>query len=591
MKIICLVKQVPRTDAIEFDQETKSLKREGVPLLLNPFDGYAVAEAARLSESVGGEVVAITMGPPQAEEALRECLSLGADRAIHLSDRIFALADTIGTSRTLAMAIEKEGGVDLVLCGRKTLDAETWQVPPEVAAFLGWAQATNVLGLELRDGRLLVRRDTNEGEELREVQLPAVCSISHTSAERRSGPDDGEIVVWTAADLAPDVRPNDKRFGQTGSPTRVLAVRDVTPERAQEVIATPAEAAARILDLVAQRSKTSSPWEKPARLGEQPGASFDCWTLVEPVEGRASRTSLELLGKGRELAGKLGGRNIALVVGHGVTEAVREAGRFGAEAVYVFDDASLKDGDTEAWVAVLRHVLERERPHVLLIPATPRGRDVGPRVAGELGLGMTADCVDLGIDRGGRLIQHKPAYGGNIVSVIMGSTTPQLATVRPRMFEPVEPRESPQTEIHQLRVETRPEPRTRLVEREGDGRPGYVLDETDVVVGVGKGVGEEVGEIEELVGPLHAAVGGDRAAWEAGLVPAARHIGLLGRAVAPRLYLAIETSDDFEHTTGTVKAGVVATLGGNGDAPADVLVPGPWRETLTPLVEALSSRR
>ncbi len=137
MKIVCLVKQVPRADSIEFDPETKSLKREGVPLLLNPFDVAAVAHAVALKERTGAEVIALTMGPPQAEEALRTCLALGADRCIHLSDRVFALADTIGTSRTLALAIAKAGGVDLVLCGRKTTDSETWQVPPETAAFLG----------------------------------------------------------------------------------------------------------------------------------------------------------------------------------------------------------------------------------------------------------------------------------------------------------------------------------------------------------------------------------------------------------------------------------------------------------------------
>src|SRR3954467_6106688 len=103
MKAICLVKQVPRLGAIEFDEETKSLKREGVPLELNPFDRYAVQYGA---QRPGGNVV-MTRGPPQAEEALRECLSLGADRAIHLSDRVFAVADTIGTSRTLALAVRK----------------------------------------------------------------------------------------------------------------------------------------------------------------------------------------------------------------------------------------------------------------------------------------------------------------------------------------------------------------------------------------------------------------------------------------------------------------------------------------------------
>src|SRR5438067_6121706 len=161
LKTVCLIKQIPRPDAIEFDQETKSLKREGVPLELNPFDARAVAEAARLRDEHGGEVIAMTMGPPQAEEALRECLGLGADRCIHLSDRVFAVADTLGTSRTLAMAIEHEG-CDLVLCGRKTLDSETWQVPPEVAAFLGRPHATNAVGLALDGGRLQVRRETDE---------------------------------------------------------------------------------------------------------------------------------------------------------------------------------------------------------------------------------------------------------------------------------------------------------------------------------------------------------------------------------------------------------------------------------------------
>src|SRR6184192_1318643 len=194
MKIICLIKQVPRPDAIEFDQETKSLKREGVPLILNPFDARAVAEAVRLREAVGGEVVAMTMGPPQAEEALRTCLALGADRCIHLSDRAFAVADTLGTSRTLAMAIEKEGGVDLVVCGRKTTDSETWQVPPEVAAFLVWPHVTNVVETELTGNTIRATRVTDDGFEKWETSLPAVVSLAN--AHEATGEADGQIDVW-----------------------------------------------------------------------------------------------------------------------------------------------------------------------------------------------------------------------------------------------------------------------------------------------------------------------------------------------------------------------------------------------------------
>jgi electron transfer flavoprotein alpha subunit len=589
LKIVCLVKQIPRPDAIEFDQETKQLRREGVPLELNAFDAFAVAEAARLRDEHGGEVIAMTMGPPQAEEVLRECMRLGADRCIHLSDRVFAVADTLGTSRTLAMAIEKEGDCDLVLCGRKTLDSETWQVPPEVAAFLRVPHATNASGLAVEDGRLRIRRETDEGGETIDLPLPAVVSIARTEHATWDATREGRIDVWTAGDLVDDVRPNDKRFGQTGSPTRVLAVRDVTPERARELADSPEDAARRVRELLDERARTPSAWEKPERLGEQPGKSYDSWSLVETVDGRPTRASLELVAKGRELAGKLGGANVALVLGHGVRKAAAEVARRGAERVVVVDEEAMREYASDVWAAALRQVVERERPHVLAIPATARGRELGPRVAGELELGMTGDCVDLGIDRAGRLIQHKPAYGGNIVSVIMGATTPQLATVRPRMFEPLEPNGS-EGELVEFRLETLSQTAMPAVERERAEPPPYLLDQADVIVSAGEGVGRDgIADLERAAAELDAPVGGDLAACSAGIVPWSRHVGLLGRQVAPRLYVAVETSGDYEHTTGSVKADVILVFKPSREpvrGTADVAIPGDWRENLRRFVEA-----
>jgi electron transfer flavoprotein alpha subunit len=597
VKIVCLVKQVPRGDAIEFDQETKSLKREGVPLELNGLDRHAVAAAVRLREQVGGEVIAMTMGPPQAADALRECLALGADRAIHLSDRVFAVADTLGTSRTLALAIEKEGGVDLVLCGRKTLDSETWQVPPEVAAFLGIPQLTSVVELHADDDRLLALREGDDGIDEYELAPPALVSVARVDPP--PGPSNSLLLggserldVWTANDLVPDVRPNDKRFGQTGSPTRVLAVRDVTPERAGEVAASAGEAAATIRALLAERARPPSAWDKPERLGEQPGRSYDCWSIVETRGGRASRHGLELLGKGRELAGKLGGKNVALVLGHGIEEATRQALAHGAERAVALDDATLEPYAPEPWVSALREVVERRRPHVLLIPASSNGRDYGPRLAGELGLGMTGDCVDLGIDRGGRLIQHKPAYGGNIVSVIMGATTPQLATVRPRMFEPVEPH-APDGSFERAAIEVAAEPVVRF-RRNVEPSDAWRLDEADIVIGVGSAVGADgLVRIEQLAMQLRAVVGGDHGACSSGLLPWSRQIGLLGRQIAPRLYVAVAADGGYEHLTGSVKAQVIAAIDFERASPllreADVGLAGHWSELLPELVEGLAS--
>jgi electron transfer flavoprotein alpha subunit len=586
VKIVCLVKQVPRADSIEFDQETKQLKREGVPLLLNPFDAAAVAHAARLKERNGGEVIAMTMGPPQAEQALRTCLSLGADRCIHLSDRVFAVADTLGTSRTLAMAIEKEGDVDLVLCGRKTTDSETWQVPPEVAAFLGRTHVTSVVETEVTDGRIRVTRETDDGLETWELALPAVLSLAY--AQEAEGEGDGRIDVWTATDLVDDLRDYDKRFGQPGSPTRVLAVRDVTPERAGDRYESLAEAAARVRGLLSERGVDPSDWDKPARLGEQPSAKrYDCWTLIEHRDGRPTRASLELLAKGRELAGKLGGENVALVVGADVGDVAREAARRGADRVLVAERDELRQYHPELWTAAVRAIVRERRPHALLVAATANGRDLAPRVAGELELGMTGDCVGLGIDRAGRLIQTKPAYGGNIVSVIMGATTPQLATVRARMFEPLEPRDSDSVPIEDVSVEL-PSPTMHAVERT-DAAAGE-LDEADVVVCLGSELpSADIPKARAIAEQHGASVGATRTVCDRGDLPRNRQIGLFGRPVAPRLLVAVGVPGDFEELTGFVKAGVIAAVN-HGEAPmlaaADVGAIIHWEHAIPAVVGA-----
>jgi len=579
VKIVCLVKQVPRADSIEFDPETKSLRREGVPLLLNPFDAAAVAHAAGHD---GAEVIAMTMGPPQAEAALRTCLALGADRCIHLSDRVFAVADTLGTARTLALAIAKEGDVDLVVCGRKTTDSETWQVPPETAAFLGWPHLTSVVETELRDGALRATRETEEGYDTWELPTPAVISLAY-GRDTESTEQDGRIDVWTATDLVDDLRENDKRFGQTGSPTRVLAVRDVTPERAGDRYTELEKAAERIRELAVERAPEPTSWEKPDRLGEQPSPKqYDCWTFVERVDGRPARVSLELLAKGRELSGKLGGENVALVFGGDVS---RELARHGAERV--LQVGGLDEYDPELWASALRQVLEQRRAHVLLMPATTNGRDLAPRVAGELGLGMTGDCVGLNIDRAGRLIQTKPAYGGNIVSVIMGATTPQLATVRPRMFALLEPRDV-EPRVEHVDVDL-PAARARRAERKE--APARDLDEADVIVCLGSELAaEDIPRARELAEHAGAAVGATRTVCERGDLPRNRAIGLFGRQVAPRLLVAVGVPGDVEEQTGFVKAGVVAAVN-HGEAPmlgsADIGAIIHWETAIPALAGAL----
>jgi electron transfer flavoprotein alpha subunit len=248
----------------------------------------------------------------------------------------------------------------------------------------------------------------------------------------------------------------------------------------------------------------------------------------------------------------------------------------------------LDEYDPIVWAAAVKQVLEQRRPHVLLFPATANGRDLAPRVAGELELGMTGDCVGLNIDRAGRLIQTKPAYGGNIVSVIMGATTPQLATVRPRMFEPLEARDI-EADVERIAFDL-PQATSKVVERED--APARDLDEADVIVCLGSELpSEDIARARELAEQAGAAIGGTRTVCEQrGDLPRNRAIGLYGRQVAPRLLVAIGVPGDVEEQTGFVKTGVVAAVN-HGEAPmlgaADVGAIIHWESAIPALARAL----
>ncbi len=177
MKIIVCVKQVPEVTEVKIDPKTNTLIREGVPSIVNPFDEIAVEEAVRLKEKHGGEVTVITMGPPQARQALLRCLAMGADKGILLTDRAFAGSDTWATAYTLAQAIKKME-YDLILCGARAIDGDTAQVGPELAENLGITPITYVKKVEIdtEKKRITVHRETEEGYEVIESRLPVLLT-------------------------------------------------------------------------------------------------------------------------------------------------------------------------------------------------------------------------------------------------------------------------------------------------------------------------------------------------------------------------------------------------------------------------------
>jgi electron transfer flavoprotein beta subunit len=231
MNFVCCIKQVPDTADVKIDPETNTLIRSGVESITNPYDLVALQAAIDLKEKYGGSVTAISMGPPQAEQALREALSLGADRVVLLSDRAFAGADTLATSYTLWRAIDKisqDGPVDLVICGKQAIDGDTAQVGPGIAARLGCTQFTYVAEIiKLGDGRATVRRKVEGGSQIISGRLPAVLTVELELAKlkratlpRLIDSIRAPVEVWDGVAIQADAH----RIGLKGSPTWVRRI-------------------------------------------------------------------------------------------------------------------------------------------------------------------------------------------------------------------------------------------------------------------------------------------------------------------------------------------------------------------------------
>ncbi len=231
MTIVVCIKQVPDTAEVKINPETGTLIREGVPSIINPFDMHALEAGLQIKERSKGSVVVLSMGPPQAETALRDAIAMGADSAILLSDRVFAGSDTWATSFTLSKAIQKIGA-DIIICGKQAIDGDTAQVGPETAEFLDIPHISYVRKIEeVTDSSIKVQRLMDDGYDVVESSLPVLLTVVKELNEPRLPSLKGkmaakkaEIKKWGQADIEAD----ESDLGLNGSPTQVKNI--FTPE-------------------------------------------------------------------------------------------------------------------------------------------------------------------------------------------------------------------------------------------------------------------------------------------------------------------------------------------------------------------------
>jgi electron transfer flavoprotein alpha subunit len=603
-KIAVCLKQIPLIEDANFDPETRTIRRDGVNVI-SAYDLRAIAQAVELKNRFGAETCAITMGPPQAREALTDALGMGLDRAVHLQDRAFAGADTLATARALALWLKREN-FDLILMGKYSLDAETGQVGPEVAELLGIAQITGVRKLEFEGDSIRAERESDEGHDVVECRMPALL----TCAERlinplkidpatREAAQSRAIETVTAADLGAAL----DQVGLKGSPTWVQEVRaqpspkvecrmiDASdPERAAEEVVAALEAAGALKPRERRRRPIGAAIRKSA-----PGR--DLWVAVEhDLSGQITLGSLELLSAADRLAGALGGAVFAVGAGEAGGRHAGLLASYGADRLILLDGPAFANYSPDVLAAAFARLVAERKPWGLLLCASERGRDWGPRLAARAGLGLTGDAIGLELDAEHRLIALKPAFGGNIVAPILSRTFPQMATVRQGVLELAEPNPNRKAEIERINVEPG-QPLSRLVSSNSNIDHSLPpLDGAEVVVGIGMGVGgpEGVEVVKGFARTIGAALCATRRVTDKGWVPRQLQVGLTGKAIEPRLYFSVGIRGVANHTVGIKRAETVVAINSDPDAViferANFGLVGDWKP-LTLALEAAFRRR
>jgi electron transfer flavoprotein alpha subunit len=591
--VIACIKQVPDTTEVKMDPETGTLIREGIPSVINPSDVNAVEECLKLKDLHGAKVAVMTMGPAQAEEALRELLAMGVDRAVLLTDRAMAGADTFATSYTLSTAIKRlendEGSADLLFFGKQALDGETGQVGPGVAARLGIpiiTYATRIVKADPKERTVVAARRADDMVETVKVSMPAAVSVVENVNRPRRATIDGilrsqkaEVSFWNKDAISADPT----KLGLLGSPTTVRKMFIPKPRGRGEIIDgsnDPVGAARWLKEKILSTRPFSGKTVTASTLISnevQPVVKSDLssdhspvWVYVEQNEGRTANVSWELLGAGASLAKKLDTVLEAVVIGYQVEGAAQEAASYGASRVYVIDKPILKHYRTAPYARALCKVAITYQPQILLIGATRNGRDLSGMVATTIHTGLTADCTSLDIDpETGCLLQIRPTWGGRqLAMIVTPKHRPQMSTVRPGVF-PKPPKTDAKAQVVKVEMDFDEEQiPTKILEYEWI-EMSSLLQESDVVVSGGRGLSSEKNfELtRSLAHSLGGAVGASRRAVESGLADKEIQVGQTGKTIRPKLYIAVGISGSIQHLVGIEGAETVIALNTDPEAP------------------------
>jgi len=323
------------------------------------------------------------------------------------------------------------------------------------------------------------------------------------------------------------------------------------------------------------------------------------WVFAEQRDGTLSKVAVQLLGAARSLAEKTGEEVVSVLLGHEVEPLAETLIAHGADKVYLADSPLLRHYQTDTYAKVISDLIRERKPSIILYGATHIGRDLAPRIARRLEVGLTADCTELDIEEGTKnLLQTRPAFGGNVMATIMcPNTRPQMATVRPGIMKELPADGSRKGTVEKVEVNIPPEDLwQKILEVVKEEKKGVNLEDARIIVAGGRGVGSKDGfrVLEELAEVLGAEVAGSRVAVENGWIPQERQVGQTGKTVRPELYIACGISGSIQHRAGMQNSECIVAINKDPDATifkiADYGIVGDLHEIVPALTEALKKR-
>ena len=585
MNIVVCIKQVVDTNDIKWTKNN-TIDREGVQSVINPCDVLALETALRLKDQ-NTKITVITMGPPQAKEALKTALAMGCDKAYLLSDKKFSGADTVATSRTLATAIKSiEPDFDLIICGQFASDGDTAQTGPSIAQKLNIEQITyvsEIAEINSQTKTLTALRSADENIEVVQTPLPALICVNDCPYQSSTININGYIKAQNSeikTISAEDLNLNREEIGIKGSPTWVSKAFRATTNREKILINQDNLDNESTTDFLIRTLKNLQNEEKKEEDFLEINTNIQTnnnhftnniliWGQTNS-EGMLIDSVFQLASKALELQQQIENCKISIITtGEKTEEYLQSLSQFGVNELITLKNDLLKEYNTKNYASAILECLKDNPATIFLISATNQGRDLAPQISSALNTGLTADCTGLEIIDNNQLAATRPTFGGELMATILCKTIPQMATIRPNVFKAIKTKTT-QTPSHKIFTPNITEPSLkRIIKSYPIQKEENSLENAKIILAGGKGLKDKqtFEKLRQLAKLLNAQVGASRKAVDAGLATHEEQIGQTGKNVAPDIYVAFGISGAIQHYSGIEKAKKIIAVNTDKNAP------------------------